>query len=253
MTDLGRLLLVSTCLAITACGFLDSKRNTTSIASTSSNEDKRGYWTCQASETGDDWDCLQESRLPIRPVPARQLTLDTLKHDPVFSSDFPMPPDSQNVSTDLRNTDVSKARDRSALPSEPAPKPKPKSRIERNPPPVEPHERPGLVEHPSDSIALSELPADFYTVQIIATSSMEALESFTKEHGLRDSLSARVEANGNFYYVLLLGAYETLSDARAAAASRPESLMSIEPWVRKLGSLQAAVARANVVTSLVDS
>ena len=69
---------------------------------------------------------------------------------------------------------------------------------------------------------------------------------------MSDALAARVESNGKFYYVLLLGIYETLTNAKAAAASRPESLINIEPWIRKLGSLQAAVERADdSTTSLV--
>lgn len=45
-----------------------------------------------------------------------------------------------------------------------------------------------------------------------------------------------MEANGKFYYVLLPGTCETLTDANAAAASRLESLMMTVPWIRKPGS-----------------
>lgn len=73
---------------------------------------------------------------------------------------------------------------------------------------------------------------------------MQALEEFRIRHRLSGVIGAQVEAGGRIYHALLLGIYETLADARAAAASRPVSLQGTQPWIRKVATLQAAVARA---------
>jgi septal ring-binding cell division protein DamX len=250
MLDSGRiLLLVSTCLVITACGFWGNKRNTTPITPTPVAEHKRDYWLCQAQEAGDNWECAQNSRLSMKPVPAQHLILHKPDRKPLVTSDLPMPPNAPQAATDAKHTGPANAGVQTGVPASP---PKSTRALKRIPLSAEPRDRPGLTNHPTDSIALSELPAHFYAVQIVAMSSMAALESFTKEHRLSGALTARVESSGKFYYVLLLGTYDTLAHAKVAAASRPGSLMNIEPWIRKLGALQAAVARAGVMTGRVD-
>jgi septal ring-binding cell division protein DamX len=106
-----------------------------------------------------------------------------------------------------------------------------------------------LAYRPAHVIPLKDLPSGFYTVQIVAMSSMEALESFRHAHGLDGVLGARIESGGRIFYALLLGVYETLADARAAAAARPASLQSYQPWIRKLDTLKAAVARADALAN----
>jgi septal ring-binding cell division protein DamX len=256
MPDFGRtLLIISTYLAITACGIRGAEHSADPINPTSSNDHKHDYWICEANETGDGWDCVQGPRLAKRPGPTRHPEQPQPKPDSMATmsspdaSDLPMTPDPGQVPTDLTNDDLADDGVRTEAPASqsiPAPILKPKSLSS------EPHDWQQFGYRQATSITLSELPAHFYTVQIVAMSSMEALQAFAKEHLLSDALAARTEANGKFYYVLLLGIYETLADAKAAAAVRPESLANIDPWFRKLGSLQAAVQRADdSTTSLV--
>jgi septal ring-binding cell division protein DamX len=256
MLDLGRtLLIVSTCLAITACGIRGPEHSADLIPPTSTTDHKHDYWFCQANEAGDDWDCVQGPRLVKGPSPTRHPKQPQPKPASMATmpspdaSDLPMQPDPGQVPTDWTNADLADVGMRAVAP---APPPKPAPVLKPNPLSAEPHDWQQFGYRQVTSIALSELPADFYTVQIVAMSSMEALQSFAKEHLLSDALAARIEANGKFYYVLLLGIYDTLTDAKAAAAIRPESLVNIDPWFRKLGSLQAAVQRADdSSTSLV--
>lgn len=256
MLDFGRTLLITaTCLAITACGSWGNKRSTDPIPPTSTTDHKRDYWFCQANEAGDNWDCVQGPRLTKSPTPARfpkqpqpePASIATMPSPDALDS--PMLPDPEQDSTDWTNADLADAGARTVAP---APLPKPAQVRKPNPLSAELRDWQQFGYRPAASIALSELPAHFYAVQIVAMSSMESLQSFAKEHLLSDALVARIEANGKLYYVLLLGIYETLTEAKAAVASRPESLINIEPWIRKLGSLQAAVERADdSTTSLV--
>ncbi|MCZ6890483.1 MAG: SPOR domain-containing protein, partial [Gammaproteobacteria bacterium] len=60
---------------------------------------------------------------------------------------------------------------------------------------------------------------------------------------------ARVARNGELYYVLLLGVYRDKSTAEEAAAQLPERIMSQNPWVRSMKSLQEAIANADRLAS----
>lgn len=255
MLDYGRtLMIVSTCLVITACGIWGNKHSTDPITPMPTTDHKRNYWFCIANEAGDDWDCVQRPRLATNPSQTKLTkqpqpeTAPIATVQPLNPSDT-LRPDPLQVATGQTNVDIADAKVRTAVP---APSPKPAPVFEPNRQFSEPPDWRQLAYRPSTSIDLSELPAHFYAVQIVAMSSMEALQLFAKEHLLSDVLAARVEANGEFFYVLLLGTYETLADANAAAASRPDPLMNIQPWVRKLGSLQDAIARGDLLAKTTN-
>lgn len=250
MPDFGRtLLFFSTCLALAACGSPGSNRNADPDTPTQNSEYQHGDWFCQANTAGDDWDCTQDARLTTSPIPARLQQLSQPEPAEIATAqslDAPdwRTPEPRQVATEptkeaLPNTEVRTTA--------PAPPPQPAPVLEQNPQAAEPPDWQRFAYRPAAAIALGELPAHFYAVQIVAMSSMEALESFQQEHQLSGVLTAQVEADGAVYYVLLLGIYATRADAKAAAASRPESLMIVKPWIRKLGPLQAVVMRADMV------
>jgi DamX protein len=102
-----------------------------------------------------------------------------------------------------------------------------------------------LAYRPDRPTALTDLPADFYAVQLMAMSSKDSLEAFVAREGIRNMSAARVERDGELFYVLLLGIYENAETARRAVASLPDEIGGAEPWIRPLGSLQSAMQRAD--------
>ena len=248
MLDIGHTLLIaSTCLAITACGIWSNTHSVEPITSPTAYNHNSDYWYCQANETGKDWDCTKGQHQALNPISTRfpkppqsaPAMITTAQSNNV--SDTPRR-NSLDVVTDLTNVDSADDLARADIPS-PA--------LKSDSPSAEVQDWQQSGYRPSASIDLNKLPAHFYVVQIIAMSSMEALQSFAKEHLLSDILAVRVEANGKLFYVLLLGTYETLADAKAAAALRPDSLMSIEPWIRNMGSLQDAIARGDMLAATI--
>ncbi len=179
-----------------------------------------GDWFCQMSPTGSGWECVQDPDLAENPRPAR----------------LPAGPPPGNGPRPL---------------PQPTPREAPESAPEREereapPPPVEPELRSAALQ-PNAPRSLADLPGDFYTVQLMAMSSAEALEEYVNERGLQGMSAARVERDGRLYYVLLLGIYETADQARNAAAHVPPSLAGATPWVRSLGSLQSAIVRGDAL------
>lgn len=102
-----------------------------------------------------------------------------------------------------------------------------------------------LAYQPAVPVALTELPADFYAIQLLALSSRQELEQFVMDNGLHGMAAARIESKGQLRHVLLAGIYQDQATAERAAASLPENLRVMQPWVRALDSLQGAMRRAD--------
>ena len=105
-----------------------------------------------------------------------------------------------------------------------------------------------LAYQPEKPVSIIELPPDLFAVQLIALSSRDALETFVKDNRLRGMSAARVENEGEIFYVMLLGIYESAAIAEEAAEDIPPPLDKFTPWVRRLGSLQQAMIRADEIS-----
>ncbi|MDH5391678.1 MAG: SPOR domain-containing protein [Gammaproteobacteria bacterium] len=85
--------------------------------------------------------------------------------------------------------------------------------------------------------SIMEIPADYYAVQVVATSSMQNLNNFAQKHHLSNNLSTQIEVQGKTWNILLSGAYPTRKEARAAIADFRGKL-STSPWIRPVKTLQ---------------
>ena len=93
--------------------------------------------------------------------------------------------------------------------------------------------------------ALLDLPSDFWAVQLVAVSSKEALEKWARDNKVIGMSAARIWNGQQMFYILLLGIYETHENAEEAIESLQTPFGDQKPWVRSLGSLQAAMIEAD--------
>lgn len=93
------------------------------------------------------------------------------------------------------------------------------------------------VDEPVVANSISETPASYFGIQIVASSTMDKMKAFAAEHGISDNLSTQITVDGKQWYVLLLGVYPTLEEAKAALAGI-EGKFTTNPWIRKISSLQ---------------
>jgi len=234
---------------------------------------EQGNWFCQMKDSGEGWDCVQDRELAGNPQPDR-LPPPSPPPEPMAppqpaplptgsATDRPPAP-SRFDDDDVLPPGTDTARPEAGSAAEPAPAPEP-ARVPEPAPDGSPG--PGsagtissagsspaddnLPEHvrlayrPDGPVALTDLPEDFYAVQLLAMSSKQALESFVAREQISGMSAARVERDGELYFVLLLGIYESADIARQAVASLPAEIGGAEPWIRPLGSLQSAMLRAN--------
>ncbi len=85
-------------------------------------------------------------------------------------------------------------------------------------------------------------PANYYAVQVCASSSMDKLLKFANRHQLPDQWTAKINVNGKTWYVLLLGIYPNRAEA-STALSEVSGRLDTRPWIRSVGSLQALMVQ----------
>jgi septal ring-binding cell division protein DamX len=109
-----------------------------------------------------------------------------------------------------------------------------------------------LAYRPEKPTSLLDVPGTFWTVQLIAVSTQEALEAYARAHHLGGMSAARIGHRGQLRYALLLGVYETQEIAREATSGLPAPLNELGVWVRSLGSLQQAILEGNELANGSD-
>ncbi|MAT84571.1 MAG: hypothetical protein CMD39_09805 [Gammaproteobacteria bacterium] len=212
---------------------------------------ERGGWFCQMSASGDGWSCVRDQALADDPRPDRLPSPAPPPEAPAGVPDLPAPaplpgggPDA-GAPPDARLPGSGPEGAGGASRGEDAPRPPPIDASAAQPLPDDAPEHVRLAYRPARPTALTDLPASFYAVQLMAMSSKDSLEAFVAREGISNMSAARVERGGELFYVLLLGIYEDVDKARRAVASLPDEIGGSTPWIRPLGSLQSAMLRAD--------
>ena len=95
----------------------------------------------------------------------------------------------------------------------------------------------------ADRQPVLEWPAGHYAVQLVALESEQAVAGLADRIAIAGLVRARVASGGRLFHVLLVGPFAERLDAASAAAGAVRQMPSLEPWVRSVGALQAAVRR----------
>ena len=110
---------------------------------------------------------------------------------------------------------------------------------------AEPEPPPAAAPAQLPADALAGVPATHYAIQLIALHSASALREFVAERQLSGTTQVRVESDSRVLFALLAGTYPTReAAARAMVEMGPEAL-ALNPWLRTVGDLRAAIARAD--------
>ncbi|MEQ4734360.1 MULTISPECIES: SPOR domain-containing protein [Providencia] len=105
--------------------------------------------------------------------------------------------------------------------------------------PVEP-KHPVQTKQPAKSTASSQgsnimsAPAGSYTLQLSSASRSDTLEAFAKENKLANYKVYKTIRNGQTWYVLIHGNYNSVTDAKNAIGTLPAAVQAKKPWVRNM-------------------
>ena len=85
-------------------------------------------------------------------------------------------------------------------------------------------------------------PGGRYTLQLLVSSSEEAVKTFIDRHGLKGDLAYFYRRQGGEGYILLYGSYPNTATAKAAISGLPARVQRDKPWPRTFASVQAQLA-----------
>ncbi|MBK8162790.1 MAG: outer membrane protein assembly factor BamD [Gammaproteobacteria bacterium] len=97
--------------------------------------------------------------------------------------------------------------------------------------------------HGADWIARQDPGA--YTLQLFSVADAEALQRFVRRHALPDLAWFETRRQGFPWFSLIHGVYPDAAGARAAAAELPAGLNLPQPWIRRMGEIQAFLPAAS--------
>ncbi len=181
-------------------------------------------WFCQVGQTNSDWDCVRdEHHPPPRPLPNR------FKQPGPLTQVTPQPPHQQMAV----NTAATAGEAVPAVHDEGVEQAVPK--------------HVSLSFKPDEPMAILDLPETYWIVQLVSLTDKAALEAYAAKHGLTGMSAARVWAKEQFFYVLILGVYETYEIAKEASSNLPAPFDQEKPWIRSVGSLQTAMRAADAM------
>jgi hypothetical protein len=197
-------------------------------------------WFCQSNELGDGWECVQDANLAQVPVPTRMppepepepvnlddpLDLDALtgplQRNPNLPAEpmaVPLPDASapQTPAPGSQPTPAASASDPDSPPaapdSQPGSVPPPPEMTDRAAPPAAPSSSQvpkhiALAYVTPEPTPILQLPADYYALQMLAMNSTEEIETYINDNDLKGMAGARIEDEGQIYYVLIVGIYD---------------------------------------------
>jgi len=93
-------------------------------------------------------------------------------------------------------------------------------------------------------ISLASLPPSLFSVQLIAMRTEQAMNDYLAREGINNFPVVVLEYQGELFYVLVGGVYQTRQEAEEASYRAAESYGGVSPWIDTLGSVQQAMARA---------
>ncbi len=104
-----------------------------------------------------------------------------------------------------------------------------------------------------DDQHLLSLPADHYTIQLMASDRLSELSSFSKNHHLdNNAYIYHTFYLGKDWYVLVYGVYLTEQEALKALPTLPVASEHSKPWVRSVASVHAAIKRQETEKTIAN-
>jgi len=221
-------------------------------------------WFCSPGESPDAWECQRGEPATIRRPPSRAQR-ETERAQAPLESDFdpfeavPTPPAGAPASPPSAERSVDGGSNRGSAPGiqpgiqergavEPPSPTSPKSDRQSATESGEPAYA-KLAYRPDRPTRILDLPSDFFAAQLFAVSTRQQLEDFVEREDLYNMTAAQVEHQGKLYYVLLLGVYKTVETAQQAISAMPATVKTLEPWIRPITGLQAAMRRAEALNA----
>ena len=92
---------------------------------------------------------------------------------------------------------------------------------------------------------LSQSP-NAYTIQVLGAQSMQTISNFVSRNAGYNFMQIQSSLNGQPWYVLFYGVYNTQNEAKRALSGLPSAIRQNSPWVRQLSGVQTQINSGRV-------
>lgn len=90
---------------------------------------------------------------------------------------------------------------------------------------------------------LLSIDKQYYTLQLVGARNEKSIQQFIQKHQLEEhAYSYHTKLSGKDWYVVVLGEYATMDEAKAAAADLP-SHIAAKPWIREFNSIHSDIKK----------
>ena len=248
-------LILLTCLAFTAGCSSSATTNTPKNTTTEEGDSAlTGSWFCEVGQTNEQWQCIQNQELANNPKPSR--LPDVNKSARLDATSTPAKITPTPLGMPVRRPQLLLANNQNGQQTQPKP---PTAEEKTTTTPIKSPANADVPKHvrlsyqPGRPVALLDLPPQYWVVQLVSVSDKETLERYAVKHRLRGMSAARIWSKEQFFYVLILGIYETQANAKEASEDLPPPFDEFPPWIRSVGSLQKAIQAADRQTVVEQS
>ncbi|SKA49082.1 AAA family ATPase [Enterovibrio nigricans] len=106
--------------------------------------------------------------------------------------------------------------------------------------------KPPLADTPMANNVLLTVPASRYALQLAALQSKRAVDEFMQEYELASlALVYETRRNGEPWFMVLVGDYPTVAEARKAEVQLPENVRNLSPWAKSFTQIHKEIGLAN--------
>ncbi len=101
-------------------------------------------------------------------------------------------------------------------------------------------------EVPMANQMLLTVPTSRYALQLAALQSKPAAVEFLQQYGIEDSaLVYETRRNGEPWFMVLLGDYPSVAEARRAELQLPANIQALGPWAKSFVQIHKEIALVN--------
>lgn len=207
-----------------------------------------GSWYCYGSDRDEPWDCSQtEDTAKIAAIPevSEELEDEEIAYSTPILKSASQAPEARVAPAPVQS-EVPQA-----VQVEEAPEPAEPARTETTfSDEVISHSQPELAEPVAPTASritgstadrLFDASDNQFAVQLIALQTLEEVEQFVDDHGIRRPMFVKIRSQGSDWHVVILGVYDNQSEAQRVAADwEAEHNPASKPWIRPVGPLKRA-------------
>lgn len=124
-------------------------------------------------------------------------------------------------------------------------------RLQKYSSPITPHSvaRAGIASVAASEKALMHVRSNYYTLQLMGSHDLKAVQAFIKSHHLQNSVKVySTKYDHQDWYMLVYGRYKSLNQAQSASERLPRTLRKLHPWAKSFRVVHKEIQERKIIS-----